>query len=212
MAYENVNVMELRSSISSCKYAINHSKSDDLSNSLQSNDNWNCDAKKVLINAINKVKNLYTDIETKLQILDKKAENIGKYQALQTDKATQEANWNKLNAELNGIYNSEGICTQWGLKQKLADCESKEYYEDTEYDLDVNGNIQYDKNGCVKVKYVRKQNTEMTKTIAEIKKSIDGYTDGNGYHPSIEEQMKSIQNRINEIETEMLNVDKLIRE
>ena len=92
MAYENVNVMELRSSISSCKYAINHSKSDDLSNSLQSNDNWNCDAKKVLINAINKVKNLYTDIETKLQILDKKAENIGKYQALQTDKATQEAN------------------------------------------------------------------------------------------------------------------------
>lgn len=75
MAFENVNVNNIRSALNKCKLSIDYGSIDLLLNNLNNNKDWNSASKQNLINAINSLKNnrfrqLEHQINTYLTVLD----------------------------------------------------------------------------------------------------------------------------------------------
>ena len=75
MAFENVNVNNIRSALNRCKLSIDYETMDLLLNNLSNNDSWNSASKQNLVKAINTLKSsrfkyLEHQINTYLQVLN----------------------------------------------------------------------------------------------------------------------------------------------
>lgn len=116
MAYENISVGSLKSSLNACKNSINYNITNDYSNSILQSSIWINYSKKQLHSAFNSLKSVYEELESTIDNYLGVADMIEEYKEYQTKNSKLEAD----NSELR----------------------KKQYYEESEEYVDKNGKVK----------------------------------------------------------------------
>lgn len=101
MAYENINVTSLRSSINSCLNSINYTKINQIINQISSNDIWNADSKSTFKNALEKLIDRNEQLEKELKNYLNVVNLIEEYQKLDTKNVNSSSDLSNINKELS---------------------------------------------------------------------------------------------------------------
>lgn len=101
MAYENINVTSLRSSINSCLNSINYTKINQIINQISSNDIWNADSKSTFKNALEKLIDRNEQLEKELKNYLNVVNLIEQYQKLDTKNVNSSSDLSNINKELS---------------------------------------------------------------------------------------------------------------
>lgn len=116
MAFENVNVDNLKSALNSCKNSINYSISKSLISSISNRNVWQSDSKMVLKNALDTLVNTrYRDLKNKISDYQTAVKYIEEYQELKKKNQSLTAENSRLSSKLyyeetyyTYTYDSEG--------------------------------------------------------------------------------------------------------
>lgn len=112
MAFTNVDVASLRSTINSCKNSINYNKTTELISDVSNNNVWQTAARDNLKKSLEKLKNnRYKDLENKLETYLEVTNLIEKYKKLEQENIRLEAEYNSLKPHL---YHTEHYTNRWG--------------------------------------------------------------------------------------------------
>ncbi len=117
MAYENINVNQLRSSIRQCLNSIDYSESKEVLSSIKNNGVWNTASRNTLSTALDKlVDTRYKDLEKTLKAYLKIVDKIEEYQKLSKQIDGMNSELSTMNSNLTTAKN---VGTQ--LKSSNAD-------------------------------------------------------------------------------------------
>lgn len=105
MAFENLNVDSLRSSLNSCKSSINHSITDEMISNVVNDNVWLCDSRNNLRNALSRLADIYHQLENELNKHISTCNMIESYKKLEQDNIRLENEYNQLNGRL--YYNEQ---------------------------------------------------------------------------------------------------------
>lgn len=122
MAYENINVNQLRSSIRQCLNSIDYSESKEVLSSIKNNGVWNTASRNTLSTALDKlVDTRYKDLEKTLKAYLKIVDKIEEYQKLSKQIDGMNSELSTMNSNLTTTKN---VGTQ--LKSSNADASKQQ--------------------------------------------------------------------------------------
>lgn len=111
MAFENVNVESLRSSINACKNSIQYSTSKELIGSISNNNVWQADAKRNLSDALEQLTEVrYKELVNKLDGFMNATNMIAEYKELDVENKSLERQYASLQGRL---YKTERYTTSY---------------------------------------------------------------------------------------------------
>ena len=135
MAYENINVNQLRSSIRQCLNSIDYSESKEVLSSIKNNGVWNTASRNTLSTALDKlVDTRYKDLEKTLKAYLKIVDKIEEYQKLSKQ-------IDGLNSELSTMNSNLTTAKNVGTQLKSSNADASKQQENDNKINNLNSKI-----------------------------------------------------------------------
>ena len=161
MAYESINVYQLKDAINRCKQTLNHSITDSLKDSIMNDDVWHNDTRDSLRKYLDRFGSLYSDIENTLNSYMSIANEIEKYKNLQAENSSLSNECNQLEGRL--YYNETYYEEHEDPKTKKT---VREYKTRRVKDQNVQNSINNKRNK------IGSNNSEMNRIVDRLRNSI----------------------------------------
>ena len=157
MAYENINVNQLRSSIRQCLNSIDYSESKEVLSSIKNNGVWNTASRNTLSTALDKlVDTRYKDLEKTLKAYLKIVDKIEEYQKLSKQ-------IDGMNSELSTMNSNLTTAKNVGTQLKSSNADASEQQENDNKINNLNSKISSKKS----------ENNSKKQDLDRLKKQID---------------------------------------
>lgn len=103
MAFDNVNVSELRSNASECRGSLNSKATNECLSMISDNNIWDSAAKAPLQEALNGIQSLYSELQSLFALYMKIVAKLEEYQNLKSEIASLESKISSMQSRLSSI-------------------------------------------------------------------------------------------------------------